>query len=751
MYITGRALMGRFGITGTLALTVCSAAGKAAGDTPKKPNVVLIVADDLGYGDLGCYGAKLIKTPRIDTLASEGIRFLEAHSTASVCGPSRYAILSGRYDWRRGKSWGDGMLVVTNGEVTLPEVLKNQGYHTAGFGKWHLGFGRNRPDYNKELKPGPLEVGFDYYFGTPNTHNEPPFVFVENHYVVGLDPNDPIRIIPSKEAQEQGLPDWGWGSSVGAKAAHAARPLDQIDTILKEKAVAYISQQSPDTPFFMYIPFLAPHVPNAPSARFLGSSKAGKYGDVIQELDWCVGEVLDCLQKQGLAENTLVIFTSDNGGVYLADALDAGHHCDGLLLGQKTDAWNGGHQVPFIVRWPGKVPTGKTTDKLFSLSDIMATIAAATGAELPAGAAPDSLNQLSVFLNPDTEKPVRTKMIYSGIFGQGLRSGDWVYYPLQGSGGMTANPTQRWGVFYQDMGVTNSDLDKTGQLKKNVPLAQLYNVVADIGQTKNVYSEYPERVAMMQKEWQAMVGPIHLSPTVPIKTKVGWNDALWGASSEAPDAGKHYIVDNNEVWLHGLGKYGAFKGASLTLKDNATLWISGTGPLGEGILVLDGGQLQNRFNGQAILLGRIQVDAPSTILNITGDLDIRTGLSGKGDLRIGELNVSGKTVAVNCLNQGYSGTFILANTGQDNVHLAVEFKNSFPKAGLTFQDASLSRMPVYQLKNDIEFRTVNMPSADDVEKLIMLAPGTYNAAALRTAGVHKDCFKDQGGTLIVDR
>jgi arylsulfatase A len=382
-----------------------------AADTPAtKPNILLIVADDLGYGDLGCYGATKIKTPNIDRLAGEGVRFTDAHAPAAVCQPSRYAILSGTY-FMRAQRQGQQTLYFHEGQVTLPSLLKSAGYRTAAIGKWHLGFGRGgEPDYNADLKPGPLEIGFDSFFGCPRTHNEPPLVFVENHRVVGLDPADPLRIIPHDAVVKRGLKDWGWGASEGAKAAHAARPQERIDLILADKAAQIIAERR-DQPFFLYLAFLAPHVPIAPAPEFQGTSQAGSYGDFIQQLDACVREVLSALKAQGLADNTLVIFTSDNGAVLHGEALQAGHRANGVLLGQKTDAWEGGHRVPFIARWPDHIPAGTKCDRLLGLTDLMATIAAAANVPMPVGAAPDSLNQLPALTNPAKAPVIRDEML----------------------------------------------------------------------------------------------------------------------------------------------------------------------------------------------------------------------------------------------------------------------------------------------------------------------------------------------------
>lgn len=490
--------------TAILALLLLFAALSASSEAAR-PNIVLIVADDLGYGDLGCYGATKLKTPQIDNLAREGLLLTDAHAPSAVCQPSRYAILAGRYDWRRGKTW-DGKLVFSPGEATLPSVLKSAGYRTAAIGKWHLGFGYKPMDFNKPLPEGPLAVGFDEFFGTPRTHNEPPFVFIENDHVVGADPADPIKIIPSKEAKAMGLPDWGHGSSTGGRKAHEARPQDKIDLIFADRAADFIRRQSSETPFFLYLPFVAPHVPLCPDASFRGGSQAGAYGDVIQQLDHCVNVVLETLQQKGFADNTLVIFTSDNGAVYMSEALENGHRQNAGLLGQKTDAWEGGNRVPFIARWPGHIPAGKKSDLLFCLSDIMATVLAASGVAAPSGAGEDSLNQLPVLLGPEKAQAVRSEMVYTGIFGQGLRQNQWVYYPFKGSGGMTAHPTQKWGQPYGRIGMKNSDFTASGVQKADAPSAQLYDIAADPGQSTNILASHPEVAGQLQDRLNTILG-----------------------------------------------------------------------------------------------------------------------------------------------------------------------------------------------------------------------------------------------------
>ncbi|MEK6234451.1 MAG: sulfatase-like hydrolase/transferase, partial [Planctomycetales bacterium] len=297
----------------SLVALMCGAVAAAA-DEP--PNVVVIFADDLGYGDVGCYGAKKLKTPNIDRLAKEGRRFTDAHSASAVCTPSRYALITGEYPFRKRLSKPVFLktgLVVDPDRTTVADVMKNAGYATAWVGKWHLGFGKLTPDCNGDLKPGPLEVGFDYYFGVPVVNSHPPFVFVENHRVVGLAAEDPF--VYGKAAKTQAFPEkMGLTQIGGADAAHALYRDESVGTRLMEKSVEWIKANR-DKPFFLYLATTNIHHPFTPAPRFRGTSQCGRYGDFVHELDWIVGQVTDALEQLGLADDTLVIFTSDNGGM----------------------------------------------------------------------------------------------------------------------------------------------------------------------------------------------------------------------------------------------------------------------------------------------------------------------------------------------------------------------------------------------------------------------------------------------------
>jgi arylsulfatase A-like enzyme len=424
----------------------------------KLPNVVFVLADDVGYGDLGCYGSTKVKTPNLDALAKAGTRFTDAHSPAAVCTPTRYAIMTGQYAWRHAPGSrilsGLAPLSIKPDTLTVPALLKERGYATAAVGKWHLGLGEKETDYNGEIKPGAREVGFDYSFLIPATGDRTPCVYVENGRVANYDPKDPIRVSytqkvgtepTGKENPElltvqkpsyghdmtivNGISRIGW--MTGGKAARW-KDEDIADGITK-KAVAFI-EKSKDKPFFLYFATHDAHVPRVPHPRFKGKSEHGLRGDCIQELDWCVGELVAALEKHKLTENTLIVFTSDNGGVmddgYVdGTATDAsGHKCNGALRGFKGGLYEGGHRVPFIAKWPGRVPAGATSDALLCHVDLLHTVAALTGKPLPKDAGPDSVDISAALLHG---KPGRESLVHQSGNPNALaiRKGDWKYIP----------------------------------------------------------------------------------------------------------------------------------------------------------------------------------------------------------------------------------------------------------------------------------------------------------------------------------
>ncbi|CAA6677575.1 MULTISPECIES: arylsulfatase [unclassified Lentimonas] len=481
------------------------------------PNVVLIFADDLGYGDLSCYGAEKIKTTHLDQLAAEGMRFTDAHSSSAVCSPSRYGLLTGEYPFRV-NYWGpvghDGKLTLDASRDTIADVFKHAGYATAYFGKWHLGFGNDAPDWNEALKPGPLELGFDYFYGIPCANSVPPYVYVENHYIVGLDPADPIA--PNrKPVYAKKLPEKGAGRIGGGKAAHQLYVDERIGTNLTERSIQWMDSVKDAQPFFLALSTTNIHHPFTPAPQFKGSSEAGLYGDFTVELDWITGQVMDFLEQQGIADNTLVIFSSDNGGMLNnggQTAIRMGHDINGDLLGSKFGAWEGGHRVPMIVRWPNKVPAGTTSDALISHVDLLATFAAITGQKLEEER--DSLNQLAT-LTGTPGQPIRTDLIIcpNNPAHLSIRQGDWVYIPTTGDGGFTGSKGGPASVAV--MGRTNSDIVK-GKLRRAAPNAQLYNLEQDPAQTSNVIADYPE---VAQKLAAQLANE---RATIPNTKPIGW-------------------------------------------------------------------------------------------------------------------------------------------------------------------------------------------------------------------------------------
>ncbi|CAN5623935.1 sulfatase-like hydrolase/transferase [soil metagenome] len=463
----------------------------------KGPNVIVILTDDIGYGDLSCFGAKAVKTPNLDKFAAGGMTFTDAHSPAAVCTPTRYSLMTGQYSFRHrpGASIlpGNAPLSIPIDLFTLPKLFQQAGYATGVVGKWHLGLGETETNYNVEIKPGPKEVGFDYSFLIPATGDRVPCVFVENARVVGYDPKDPIQVSfknkignesTGKEHPElltNQKPSHGHDNTIvngisrigymtGGKAARW-KDEDIADTITG-KAVKFITDNKAK-PFFLYFATHDVHVPRVPHPRFKGTSGHGLRGDVIQECDWCVGEIVKTLAENKLTDDTLIIFTSDNGGVRddgYQDGIQtdkSGHSVNGVLKGFKGGLLEGGHRIPMIASWPGHVPAGATSTELMCHVDMLATFAAMLEQKLPAGANPDGVNVLPAYLAAKPEKPCRTELIHQAgnLSYLALRQGNYKYIPPPPMN-MKAEP-------------------------------QLYDVVEDISETKNLAKDKPEMVKAM--------------------------------------------------------------------------------------------------------------------------------------------------------------------------------------------------------------------------------------------------------------
>ena len=406
------------------ALLLIAVAARAAGPATK-PNIIVILSDDYGWGSVGCYGAAPgVKTPNMDRLAREGRRFTNAYAPGSVCSPSRYGLMTGRYYWRTSVKDGEVLapeapLLIETTRMTLASLCKSQGLRTAMFGKWHLGMtAGNVTDWSKPLVPGPRQVGFDRYFGMVANLPAVPHGFVDDEEVGEIFRNDPVAS-PS-----------GGTATDGTPAVRNNWKVDHVMATLTTKATKWI-ETNRDQPFFLYFAPNAVHEPVQPDSRFTGSPY-GKYGDFINELDWSVGQVLATLDRLKLAENTLVIFTSDNGGVTeetnanSAAAMKAGLAINGPLRGGKHSEWEGGFREPFIARWPGKIPAGTVSDQVICLTDMMATFADVLNATLPERSAEDSFDVLRAFTEARPGAPVRDQIILqSADATYDIRMGDW--------------------------------------------------------------------------------------------------------------------------------------------------------------------------------------------------------------------------------------------------------------------------------------------------------------------------------------
>ncbi len=468
------------------------------------PNIVLILADDLGYGDLGCYNSESrIPTPNLDQLAREGMRFTDAHSPCTVCTPTRYGIMTGQMPFRiphggRVFSGAGGPSLIAAERLTLPEMLRDKGYTTACVGKWHIGLtfydddgqpihdgspaGAKRIDYSRKIEGGPVDCGFDQFFGTaccPTTD----WIYA---YIEG----NKIPVPPRAPLDRKSLPKHAYANDNRAGMVAPDFDLEEVDMKFLEKSQQFLerhAQQSPNKPFFLFHSTQAVHLPSFPGREFKGKTDSGPHGDFIFELDYVVGELMVTLDRLKLADNTLVIFTSDNGPeVPTVYHMRHDHQHDGARpwRGVKRDNWEGGHRVPFIVHWPGKVPANTTSSQLTSSTDVMAIVADIVGAKLPNNAAEDSFSMLPAMLGTDRTEPIRPFLLQQGFGGArylAIRQDKWAYLAHKGSGGNNYESHPQL---------------KEYQLPDTAPDArgQLYDLEADPGETRNVALVHQEIV-----------------------------------------------------------------------------------------------------------------------------------------------------------------------------------------------------------------------------------------------------------------
>ncbi|HEV3200788.1 MAG TPA: arylsulfatase [Bryobacteraceae bacterium] len=458
-----------------LALVPSVVAALPATAASRFPNIVYLLADDLGWGDLDCYNPdSAVPTPYANRFAEQGVRFTDMHSPSAVCTPTRYGILTGRYCWRtrlkQGVLQGYSPSLIEPGRLTVPGMLKQRGYYTAGVGKWHLGLGdREKTDYTQALRPGPLDAGFDYYFGIPSSLDFEPYLYFENDH--------PIEQ-PTSTTKGSTQPPRGVFWRPGAIAPHFQFP--EVLPTLTEKAVSIIRERgrSPKQPFFLYFALSAPHTPWVPVQPFLGRSKAGLYGDFVAQVDDTFGRVIEALDEAKVADNTLVIVTSDNGAHWTPEDKAAWpHRANANWRGMKADIWDAGHRIPFLARWPGKIKPGTISNQLGCLTDLMATAADIAGFKLPQNAGEDSYDLLPALLDR-ARSPIREAVVHHSNLGMfSIRLQNWKLELGLGSGGFS-NPAH---------------LDPT----PGGPQGQLYDLARDPTESENVYTERPDVVARL--------------------------------------------------------------------------------------------------------------------------------------------------------------------------------------------------------------------------------------------------------------
>ncbi|MBI4893383.1 MAG: arylsulfatase [Acidobacteria bacterium] len=471
----------------------------------RPPNIVLLYADDLGYGDTGCYGATAVRTPNIDRLARGGVRFTDAHAAASTCTPSRFSLLTGEYAFRTPEARilpGDAPALIRPGRPTLASMLQQRGYRTAVVGKWHLGLGGGALDWNTEIRPGPLDIGFDECFIIPATGDRVPCVYVENRRVANLDPSDPITVSykgsvdggPTGKANPELLrmhPSHGHDNTIvngisrigfmrGGKSALWND--ETMADVLTSRATDYIGR-SAGKPFFLYFATHDIHVPRVPNPRYGSSTTMGPRGNAIAEFDDCVGRIIAALEQRNLLRDTLILVSSDNGAVvddgYRDQAVEklGGHRPNGAIRGGKGSKFEGGTRIPFIAHWPARVKPG-VSPALIGQLDLFKSLATLTGATLPAGAAPDSEDVLPALLG-ESKKGRQFLVEQSG--GLGLRDGAWKYIEPSPGPAMSLN--------------TNTE---TGNLAQ----PQLYDLAADPAEQRNVATAEPARLEAMAAKLQ---------------------------------------------------------------------------------------------------------------------------------------------------------------------------------------------------------------------------------------------------------
>ncbi|UCC51107.1 MAG: arylsulfatase [Anaerolineaceae bacterium] len=478
------------------------------------PNIIYILADDMGYGDLSCLNNQSkINTRFLDQLAAEGMIFRDAHASSAVCTPSRYSILTGRYNWRstlkEGVTWGYSGPIIEPGRMTVASYLQQHGYQTACFGKWHLGWewakqgtAVEEVDYTRPIENGPTSRGFDTFFGIGASLDMPPYVYVENENVTAV----PDQYTNGREGKQL----WRAGP-IAPDFKHeevlprlTARVLDAIDQMAQEVS-----------PFFIYFPLPAPHTPMLPTAQFQGQSGTNEYGDFCLQVDDVVGQIMQALDLNGLSENSIIIFASDNGAPPSADFQELAafdHYPSYLFRGHKADIYEGGHRIPLLIRWPGTIKAGSACDETVCLSDLLATCADILGEDLPPNAGEDSVSNLPLWLGAPLDEPLREATVHTSIDGSlSIRQGHWKLEMCPGSGG--------WSF------------PRPGPESAGLPPIQLYDLQADIGERHNLEQRHPDIVQHLQelltdyvRNGRSTPGPLQENDGETIWKQLWWMD-----------------------------------------------------------------------------------------------------------------------------------------------------------------------------------------------------------------------------------
>jgi arylsulfatase A len=495
------------GASAAAGIAAAAFTGSATAQEPASaPNIVYILADDLGYGDIERYNpASRIETPNLNRLCDQGMMFTDAHSPSAVCSPTRYGILTGRYSWRgplkQGVTWSYNAPIIESDRPTVASMLQDNGYNTACIGKWHLGLNWtakpefaeqaaarvNDPndteiphewfDFTKPITGGPTELGFDYFYGINASLDIPPYFYIENDRMTG-------ELDGFSEGPTKALQGGFW------RHGPVTDNFDHRDCAphLTEKAVAYIEAQAPKAePFFLYFPLTGPHTPWIAPEFTAGKSGIGPYGDMVMMIDWIAGEIMDALERTGEADNTLLIFTSDNGAHWPQNKInDHAHRSNHYLRGQKADIWEAGHRVPFIVRWPGRIEAGSVEDATICHTDLFATVADLTDSAIPEGAAEDSYSIAAALRGEAFDEPIRPAVVHHSLRGMfAVRQGPWKYIEGQGSGGFTGPNAEG----------PRLELDSAGQL---------YNLHLNPAEAVNYYDARPEILAEMKAALDAI-------------------------------------------------------------------------------------------------------------------------------------------------------------------------------------------------------------------------------------------------------